>query len=325
MSIALKPQPDPFASARAARSQFLVKFRGVRGSYAVPGKGTIGVGGNTPCVEVRAGGHVIIFDAGTGIIELGKELAAEYHRQDEETREPFVATLFFSHMHHDHTQGFPFFTPAYMKGATLHVFGPRLERHDLEEALTKALLTPFFPVDLEEMAAEMVILNVADQEVVVFPPDARHPQKLNAVRGRTELTPEHVVVRNARGYSHPGGIRYFRVEFQGKSVVYASDTEGYVGGDVNLASFAAGADVLIHDAQYREVEYVSLPVPTQGYGHSTPAMAAAVAASAGVGQLILFHHDPRHDDATVLEMEREARRLFAPSTAAREGMVLELK
>lgn len=329
-TVTLKQQPGPLAatlSESSARTQFSVKFRGVRGSYAVPGKGTTGVGGNTPCVEVRAGGNVIIFDAGTGIIELGRELIGEYFRsgQDEKSRVPIVTTLIFSHMHHDHTQGFPFFGPAYMQGATVNIFGPRLARQDMQETLTNALLTPFFPVDLEEMAAEVPINNFLDDEILVFSPGSREPNRVNIVRSRPILTPEHVVIRNKRGYSHPGQVRYYRVEHMGKSVVYATDTEGYIGGDVNLATFAAGADILIHDAQYRESEYLGSPPPTkQGYGHSTPAMAAAVAASAGVGRLVLFHHDPLHNDETVVEMEREAQRLFDRSIAAREGMQLDL-
>ncbi|MBI3944534.1 MAG: MBL fold metallo-hydrolase [Armatimonadetes bacterium] len=309
-----------------ARHGFSVRFRGVRGSYAVPGRGTTGIGGNTPCVEVRVGGHILIFDAGTGIIELGRELVAEHlgSGTDAESRKPLTCTLFFSHMHHDHTQGFPFFAPVFLRGAVLHILGPRLARQDLEEALTKALLTPFFPVDLDEMAAEMAIRNLEDDEIVVLPPDSSEPRLVNATRSRPALTPDHVVVRNLRGYSHPSGIRFYRVEYGGRSVVYATDTEGYVGGDVNLSLFAAGADVLIHDAQYRESEYVGRPVPTQGYGHSTPAMAAAVAAAAGVGRLVLFHHDPRHDDGVVAVMEADARRLFANSAAAYEGMSIDL-
>jgi phosphoribosyl 1,2-cyclic phosphodiesterase len=308
------------------QSRFTITFRGVRGSYAVPGKGTTGIGGNTPCVEIRAGSHVLIFDAGTGIIDLGRQLVGEHLQSgpDEESREPVVATIFFSHMHHDHTQGFPFFAPAYIRGTTLFVFGPRIQRHDLEETLTQALLTPFFPVDLDEMAAELAIRNLNDHEAVIFAPDSREPIVVNVVRSRPAVTPEHVVVRSFRGYAHPGGIRYYRIDYAGKSVTYATDTEGYVGGDVNLARFAAGSNVLIHDAQYKETEYVGVPVPTQGYGHSTPAMAAAVAASAGVGKLVLFHHDPRHDDQTVRDMEYEAQRLFNPSIAAHEGMSLEV-
>lgn len=308
------------------QSQFTVKFRGVRGSYAVPGQGTVEVGGNTPCVEMRVGGHLLIFDAGTGIIELGRELAAEHFRSgaDEASRPPIIATLFLSHLHHDHTQGFPFFSPVFMRATTLYILGPKLARHDLQEALTKALLTPFFPVDLEEMAADMVIRNLDACEIALFAPDSSEPQVVNTGHSRPAITPEHVVVRNFRGYAHPGGIHYYRVEYQGKSVVYATDTEGYVGGDVNLARFAAGADVLIHDAQYREAEYVGQPVPKQGYGHSTPAMAAAVAASAGVKQLVLYHHDPMHDDAAITAMEEEAKRLFAPTIAAREGLSIEV-
>lgn len=325
----LQPGASPTVGETVnTRGLFRIRFRGVRGSYAVPGPSTIRVGGNTACVEMRVGGRVLIFDAGTGIIELGGELMAEYranHRGSKQEKR-FTCTLFFSHMHHDHTQGFPFFSPVFHRGAIIYIFGPRLARQDLKETLTRSLLTPFFPVDLDEMFADMVIRNLEDNEIVLFPPGSDVPQVVNTVGNRLALTPEHIVVRNLHGYSHPGGIRFYRVEYGGKSAVYATDTEGYVGGDVNLSRFAAGADVLIHDAQYKQTEYLGQcqSVPTQGYGHSTPAMAAQVAASAGVGRLVLYHHDPRHDDDTIAEMEAEAQRLFASSVAAYEGLTIDL-
>ncbi len=130
--------------------RFIVRFWGVRGSYPVPGPDTIRVGGNTSCIEVWAGGHLIIVDAGTGIIGLGKELVNEHLA----TGKPIVATILFSHTHHDHTQGFPFFEPAYFGASVFYMFGPRILGHrafyeDIEEALQGAMLPPSFPVTLD--------------------------------------------------------------------------------------------------------------------------------------------------------------------------------
>ena len=120
----------------------IVRFWGVRGSYPVPGSRTVRYGGNTACVEVQAGAHTIILDAGTGIINLGLELL---RRARANGNKPVVATLFFSHMHHDHTQGFPFFRPAYVGASTLHILGPKVFQSDLEETLSHAMLPPSFP------------------------------------------------------------------------------------------------------------------------------------------------------------------------------------
>jgi ribonuclease BN (tRNA processing enzyme) len=128
-------------------------------------------------------------------------------------------------------------------------------------------------------------------------------------------------------HAHPQGVMIYRVEYQGKSVVYATDTECYAGGDQRLAEFARGADLLIHDAQYTEDHYIGAlagaPV-TQGYGHSTTAMACDTARAAQVGQLVLFHHDPNYADKTIASIERRARELFANTVAAREGQVVNL-
>lgn len=299
--------------------ELIVKFWGVRGSYPTPGEATVKFGGNTACVEVRAGERTLILDAGTGIIPLGQDLA----RRARAAERPLEAALFFSHLHHDHTQGFPFFLPAFLPSTRLHIFGPGATPETLEWVLETNQSPATFPVSLRDMAAWMEIRSVRETEVIVW--DADGVRLAESGRG---VSDEAVVVRIHRSYAHPGGVYIYRIQWRGKSVVYATDTEGYVGGDRRLAQFARDADVLIHDAQYCEEHYCGQRAgfpSTQGYGHSTVTMACELAAAAEVDRLALFHHEPAYDDAMVAELEAVAQTLFAESVAAREGMEIKLK
>jgi phosphoribosyl 1,2-cyclic phosphodiesterase len=292
-----------------------VRFWGVRGSHPVPGGSTLKYGGNTSCVEVRANGHVIILDAGTGIIALGSHLLKEI----ESGRTQKNLTLLFSHTHHDHIQGLPFFTPGYNPDISLHLFGPRTLGHDFEETLPKNLTAEFSPVDYEELKANFLMRNINESDLLIFGTDSEPILTLR--RNAAPASNEDVVVHVMRSYAHPKiGTLVYRIDADGKSVVYATDTEGYVGGDVRLAQFARGANLLIHDTQYTPQQYVDGIAPRQGYGHSTYEMAASVANAAMADNLVLFHHDPRHDDSQISGMEKEARSLFKNTCAAHEGL-----
>jgi phosphoribosyl 1,2-cyclic phosphodiesterase len=300
--------------------EFLVRFWGVRGSYPVPGHLTANVGGNTSCVEVRANGHLIILDAGTGIINLGQALEREYEAGDE----LLVATILFSHTHHDHTQGFPFFGPAYSARSVLYMFGLRTFYEDIEEALRRSMLAPAFPVALEELKSLKIISNIEESEAIILERGCK-PRLRNLYRDEINATGNDVKIAALRSYAHPsGGVNIYRIEWQGKSLVYATDTESYVGGDTRLIRFAQGADLLIHDAQYTHQEYTAGKMPKQGWGHSTPEMAAEIARAAGVGQLVLFHHDPTHSDKVLAQVEASIKKVFPNSLLAREGLTLAL-
>lgn len=294
-----------------------VKFWGVRGSYPTPGQGTVAFGGNTACVEIRAGSHVIILDAGTGIIPLGRDLV----RRAGQEKQPVHAVLLFSHLHHDHTQGFPFFSPAYNPASRLHLFGPGASEQALEELLAHNQQPPAFPVTLRDMNAAKEFRSLTETDVVLVEADGVRLAK-NAADCASGLS-----VRLMKSYAHPGGVYIYRIEWRGLSVVYASDTEGYVSGDRRLMAFARNADLLIHDAQYAESHYrgqmPGLPA-SQGFGHSTPQMACELALAAGAKQLALFHHDPNYDDASLLELEAQARVIFPSAFSAREGLEVSL-
>jgi ribonuclease BN (tRNA processing enzyme) len=136
--------------------------------------------------------------------------------------------------------------------------------------------------------------------------------------------PENVLIHVMRSYAHPQGVYIYRIEYQGKALVYATDTEGYVGGDQRLIRFARDATLLIHDAQYTEAEYSNPQMSKQGWGHSTWQMAVNVAQMARVQQLVLFHHDPDHSDEMLEKLERDARAAFPATRLAHEGMVVEV-
>lgn len=277
-----------------------ITFWGVRGSIPCPGPDTAGVGGNTSCVEVRAGKAVLVFDGGTGLRLLGKRMLKEM---------PFTAHLFFSHVHWDHIQGFPFFDPAFVPGNVIHLYGGNNVSRTLEETLAGQMDHPSFPVHLSEMGAQMVFHSVSGIT----------PVEIDAGDGGK------AVISAAPG-NHPNGVWAYRVDHGGGSVVYATDTEHYAVVDPKLTKLAMGADILIYDSQYTPEEYAGKAggPPKLGWGHSTFEEAVKLAKAANVKRLVLYHHDPMQNDAAVADKERRARELFPNSEAAREGLTIEL-
>ncbi|MCP4540941.1 MAG: MBL fold metallo-hydrolase [Chloroflexi bacterium] len=300
---------------------FSVTFWGVRGGYPKPGPTTTKFGGNTTCIEVRAGNHLIIIDAGTGIIGLGEDLVAR-HIVD---KKPVIATIIFTHTHHDHTQGFPFFTPSHLGSSVMYIFGPRLLHQDLEAVLEHAMLPPVFPVRLDELSSMQVIRNISNNETITFSGPNAPPQVCNAYHAREECSPSEVRIKTMRSYAHPGGgVFHYRVEMNDKKVVIATDTEGYVGGDRRLIQFSHGADLLIHDAEFTSEEYINGIPSKQGWGHSSWEMAVKVAQAAGVKALALTHHNALHDDAFLDDVEQQTQAVFPGALMAREGLTLKL-
>ncbi len=278
-----------------------ITFWGVRGSIPTPGPSTVGVGGNTSCVEVRAGKLLVVFDGGTGLRLLGKRLLPEM---------PITAHLFFSHVHWDHIQGFPFFDPAFVPGNVIHLYGGNNVSRTLEETLAGQMDHPSFPVHLTEMGAKMIFHDVHENDVI----------ELDAGDGT------NAVVRTARG-NHPNGVWAYRIEHGGGSVVYATDTEHYAIVDPKLRKLAKDVDLLIYDSQYTPEEYegkAGTGGPKVGWGHSTYEEAAKLAEASGAKRLVLYHHDPMQGDQAVADKERRARELFERCEAAREGLVVEV-
>ena len=267
-----------------------IRFWGVRGSIASPVPDTAAVGGNTSCVEVVCGKTRIVLDAGTGLRALGNELLRK--------GDDLAVTLLLSHYHWDHIQGLPFFLPAYMKQTELTVVGGANGVMNVREALTHQMSAPLFPVRLDEIGARLATREVKMGDVFDI--------------GEAKVTV-------AKG-NHPGGVMAYRIEHDGKSMVYATDTEHYACVDPMLKRLSEGEDVLVYDSQYSPDEYKT----KVGWGHSTYVEGAELARSAGVGTYVLFHHDPMRNDESVLDLETKARGLFASSVAAREGMEIDL-
>lgn len=274
-----------------------IEFWGVRGSIASPGPETAKVGGNTSCVAIRCGSSEIILDAGTGLRGLGDSRLAALRGA------PFEATVLLSHFHWDHIQGLPFFVPAYLPSSKLTIMGATNGVMSLGETLVHQMQAPVFPVRLDELRAELTLKDV---------------------RPGLPFSVGEATVRAAK-LNHPGGVHAYRIEHGGRSVVFATDTEHYECPDPALVSLAEGADVLIYDAQYTPEEYRGEVGPSKvGWGHSTFANGVELARRAGVGELVLFHHDPRRSDHAVVEIEDCARAMFSRSVAAREGMTITL-
>ncbi len=302
-----------------------IKFWGVRGSYPVPGAGTTKYGGNTACIEIRNDKHLVILDAGTGVIPLGDHLLKSFNGKLARGEKLHV-TVLLTHTHHDHIQGLPFFKPAYHSFCTLHIFGPQLLGENLETSLSDIMQPKYCPVRLEEMSSEKIIANMAETDRLVFHQSGEAPlhQRNGAVRPDT-VSNTDLVVTALKSYAHPkDGVFIFKVAMNGKKIVYATDIEGYTGGDSRLINFAKDADILIHDAQYERGEYTDPTTPKQGFGHSTVDMACEVAEKANVERLILFHHDPTHNDDRLDQMEALAQSKFERTTAGREGVTLTI-
>ena len=271
-----------------------IRFWGVRGSCPSPGPDTALVGGNTSCVEIVAGETRIALDAGTGLRAMGGALLREGRKVD--------LTVLLSHVHWDHIQGLPFFAPIYMPGSRLTLAGGATTT-PLRDSLRRQMSAPNFPVDWNDLPSTIDYAELRDGSRMQV--------------GEAE-------VRVARA-NHPDAVFAYRVEHEGRSVVYATDTEHYSCVDPRLLSLARGADVLIYDAQYLPEEYAGqIGMSRVGWGHSTYEAGAALARAAGVSRLVLFHHDPSRTDQGVAAIEERAHDAFDDVVAAREGMTIEL-
>lgn len=293
--------------------QFKAKLYGVRGSYPVaPNQGTE-IGGNTACLLVRTPENIVILDAGSGIIRLGKELVPEILKHKEKNTSPFHITILFTHTHTDHLLGLPFFAPLYFPNVFVHFIGPATLGMDLEQILRTSINPQFFPVSMDELQSEKSFHNINENMFVYFNPDNPTPQ-IGRV-SRDEGSFSTLAIYTMKYYFHPkDGSYLYRVEWQDKKLVFATDVEEYVGGDQRLINFSREADVLIHDAQYTPEQYAKF----SGYGHSSYAMACDAAKQANVKKLLLYHHDPNNSDEMLRGMEDEAKKLFEASELATE-------
>lgn len=270
----------------------------MRGSIPTPGPKTVRYGGNTTCLEVRCGSKIIILDAGSGLRNLGIALRNEFKQR------PLKLSLLLSHTHWDHIQGMPFFAPLYQANCRLHILGPEGAKKSLAAVVTGQMESTYFPVPFSRLPS-----NITIEE-----------------HRRFDLSIGPVKVRALRA-NHPGVTVGYRLDTPGGSLAFFPDTEPRPGGDDrDMIEFIRGVDLLILDSQYDRLEYAQ----HAGWGHGCVDDSVWLALKAGVKKLVLFHHDPDHDDKKIEALEKYARRLAARAggdlkvEAACEGMTLQL-
>ena len=276
---------------RTSGDEFRVRFWGVRGSIATPGPATARYGGNTSTIEVRCGGRLILLDAGTGLRYLGNELLAEA---------PLDADLFFTHTHFDHVCGLPFFKPFFQPQNSFRLWAGHLGADlTLHRVLREFMMAPLFPVPPEVFKAQI---------------------EYRDFHGGDTLTPASGITVRTAVLNHPDGATGYRIEYGGKSICYVTDTEHVPGApDRNVLGLIEGADIVIYDCMYTDEEYAKSYV---GWGHSTWQEAVRLCKSAGVKKLVVFHHDPDHDDDKLDAIGREVAAALPGALMAREGLVL---
>jgi phosphoribosyl 1,2-cyclic phosphodiesterase len=270
-----------------------LKFYGTRGSIPICEQRFQKYGGNTTCVALCNETDILIFDAGTGIRNLG----LDYFDNKEHSLTNII--LAFSHFHWDHIQGFPFFLPAYdpNREVTIATFGRKDQYFDLKAIFENQMRKEFFPIPLQEMGAK---LNFIQEENEIFEKD-----------GIKIISSEH---------THPGGAYSYRIETEGKVIVFITDIEHTNGIDERVIKIAKDADILIHEAQYTPEELED----HKGWGHSSWMQAIEVAKLANVKKLFITHHDPDHDDVFLDNIELECKRLFPNVELAKDNLEIEL-
>lgn len=268
-----------------------LKFWGVRGSIACASPEHMKYGGNTSCIEVRAGKRRFVLDAGTGIRGFGDTV-----RGDDS-----VSHLLLTHTHWDHINGFPFFGPAYNPNVSLHIMAGHLKHQGgVHEILATQMHNPMFPVPLAAMQANLKFEDFeAGDHFDLF---------------------DDVTIKTAP-LNHPNGATGYRIEHGGRSAVYVTDTEHVPGKpDQNILGLIDGADVVIYDSTYTDKEFPA----KVGWGHSTWTEGMRLCQEAGVKQLAIFHHDPSHNDDFMDKLAAEAADV-GNNIICREGMEIVLK
>ncbi len=270
-----------------------VKFWGVRGSIACATPDHMKYGGNTSCIEIEAGDYRFVMDAGTGIRNFGNEFLKADIKESH---------LLLTHTHWDHINGFPFFVPAYDPGRSIHIMAGHLKNQGgVQDVLSTQMHNPMFPVPLEAMQASLKFEDFEAGESFQLAPG--------------------VEIQTAP-LNHPNGATAYRVNHDGKSVVYVTDTEHIPGKpDQNILALIEGADLVIYDSTYTEEEFPA----KVGWGHSTWEEGMRLCRAANVKQLAIFHHDPDHNDEFMDSLAEVAQAAWEGNFVSREGMEIILE
>lgn len=279
----------------------ILRFWGTRGSIPSPGPDTVKYGGNTTCVELRLNdGTVIVFDAGTGIRNLGLEIVKK--------RQNHQINLFLSHSHWDHIQGFPFFTPAYQSNTKINIFGCPPTYDKLREILTNQMESRYFPINFDELKAQISFKAIKRGQYPI---------------GNATFS----FIEN----NHPGSAYGFKVTENNRHIVFITDNEllppnSKVTRWEDFISFCKEAEVLIHDAQYLDKELQN----NSGFGHSSYEQALKLGLSANVKHLVFFHHNPSRKDDEIDKIVSEIQNDLKSTnsnlivSAAKEGQIINV-
>lgn len=274
--------PDSSSAGDSLR----VRFWGVRGSVSAAGAAFEEYGGNTPCVEFRCGGRLVIVDAGTGLVALGVDLAASA---------PPEIDILLSHLHLDHVGGLPFFKPALMADRLVRLHCGNLRGESAEEALDRLFSPPLFPISLSQLPGSF--------------------EHVGFKAGQTVRLHDGLEVRTIP-LNHPGGATGYRFDHRGRAVCYISDIEhSEPWPPPELVAFVRRADLVIYDGMFSETEYLRC----RGWGHSTWQKGADLCRAAEVHSLAVFHLHPQHDDAYLRKLEEEIKAHMPGAFLAREG------
>ena len=294
-------------SVPASSSSARIKLWGTRGSIAVPGPETLRYGGNTTCVELRADDEIIVLDAGSGIRPLGAALKQEFEQR------PINLSLLITHAHWDHIQGFPFFKPAYDPKNEIRILGFDGAGATFREIMTEPMRSPFFPITMRELSAKMEITKLTEMKfslgkVDVHAAFVNHPgvcagYRLFTSTGSVAFLPDH----------EP--YEFFLHAARGQPLTSEQAKEVATNEHARLVQFLRGSQILILDSQYTDKEYQT----HIGWGHGSISSAVSLALEAEVQTLLLFHHDPSHDDKTVDAMVE-----FAHELATKSGKPLQV-
>jgi phosphoribosyl 1,2-cyclic phosphodiesterase len=278
-------------------SPILVTFWGVRGSIASPGKHTVIFGGNTSCVSVETQDHIVILDAGSGIRELGQHLVKKAGAKVSH------GSLLLSHLHWDHIQGLPFFTPARNQNNRFTIYGEGKCQQSLARLLGGQMQSPYFPVHMETIfQARTSFREVETRRAIALHSD--------------------IVVIPFR-LTHPDGALGYLLHIGDRRIAYVTDHEHHLCQlSPEVLAMTSGVDLLIHDAQYSRTQIIT---EKRGWGHSAWEDVVALALEADVGQLVLFHHDPEATDEILQERQFMAQAQFPHTIVAREGLKIPLR
>lgn len=297
-----------------------IRYWGTRGSIPTPGKNTVVYGGNTACLSVETGESILIFDAGTGIRECGNDLMVRGKK--------ITASLFISHTHWDHIQGFPFFIPAYVPGNHLALYGPPSDIQDqtLKQIMEFQTKYEFFPISLAQLGADIEYINCKEEKIdggefEMYTCRINHPVACLAYK----------LIYNGKVFIYGGDHEPFRNIYRDGSGGEGMDEDFLEELDRNaeeqngkIVEFCRDADLVSWDGQYTAKEYQS----KIGWGHSSHDADIELARKASIKHMIITHHEPMNTDTKLTAIEERIRSETAGGSCrfdlAKEGMVVEL-